>query len=784
MMFALSIAAGAELLAEELPGVGTDAVLAHKLARALHAKGPSYQARTAHLGAAGTPRYTNRLLLEDAPYLIQHAHNPVNWFPWGREAFAQAKAEDKPIFLSIGYATCHWCHVMAQESFDNVAIARVLNENFIAIKVDRERRPAVDNVYMTAARLMMESTGWPLSSFLTVNGNTFWAGTYFPPEQFSQLLKEISQSWRERRDDIERQAQRIATSVEELTRNKRATRRIDEATLENALAALRHARDPQYGGLGRGPKFPRASTYLFLIDHALRANDSAISSWIKFDLDAIANGGIHDLLGGGFHRYSVDRRWHIPHFEKMLYTQAQLLRVYLHAYQLLGEARYATVVARIVAFLDREMRHPEGGYFAALDADSPGGEGQYYLWTRTEIEKLLTPNLSALAIDWYQLSERGNFDGANVLHVSQNARVFAAKHGLSATQWGVYRTQIEQTLLARRAQRPRPARDEKIVTAWNAMLITALAEASLILEEPTYLTRAIACANFLLHAHRTEKNLLWRSTFQGHGGVNAVASDYAALIESLIALYDATRNSQWLTRATELQHILDENYWDAKSGAYFMSMAKRDVPLMARPKSLEDSAVPAGNAMALTALVGLNNRSADLAFEKRIDELLAAIAGDLRARPTAHTYALRGHEIFRRGDNGPIRYAARGAVRITTRQQRDRIAIELKIKPGWHIQAHEPLQEDLIGTSLSIAAPSAQGPSLQIIYPPAVIKNLSFREHRLALYEDEVVITAKGSRGAQQSTKILPLQLSLQACNNRVCLPPERVALNTPTTHR
>ena len=286
--------------AEELPAASIDPALAEELANVLRAKNPSYRPRTEHLNADASPRYTNRLLLEDSPYLTQHAHNPVNWFPWGADAFAKAKREDKPIFLSIGYSTCHWCHVMEKDSFDNVEIARFLNKHFIAIKVDRERRPDIDATYMTAVRLLTQSGGWPMSSFLTVDGNTFWAGTYYPPGEFSEVLRKINQSWLDRRADIEQQAEKIAGAVAELTRNKQAAQRIDHSVTEKALAELYQSRDQQYGGLGQDAKFPQASVYLFLIDNALRSGDANVAAWVKFDLDAIANGGIHDHIGGGF----------------------------------------------------------------------------------------------------------------------------------------------------------------------------------------------------------------------------------------------------------------------------------------------------------------------------------------------------------------------------------------------------------------------------------------------------------------------------------------------------
>jgi len=769
----------------EFPGARTEPAVARQLVNALRDKGTSYRPRTEHLNADGSPQYTNRLLLEDSPYLIQHAHNPVNWFPWGAEAFARARQEDKPIFLSIGYSTCHWCHVMERESFENVEIARTLNENFIAIKVDRERRPDIDNTYMTAVRLISDHGGWPMSSFLTVDAKTFWGGTYYPPETFAQLLREVSRSWSERRADIEAQAAKIAKDVNRLTGNKRAAQVVDRQVVESALAEIRRRRDTQHGGIGRAPKFPQESIYLFLIDYALRTGDAEIAAWIKFDLDAIADGGIHDHIGGGFHRYSTDARWLIPHFEKMLYNQAQLLRVYTQAYQLLGEARYASVARHIVKFLDREMTSPQGGYYSALDADSPGGEGLFYVWKRHDVETLLEPQLAPIAVDWYNITEHGNFNGANVLHLTHGADAIRGKYHLSRPQLGEHIEEIRETLLNARPARARPLRDEKIVTAWNGMVITALAEASIIFDDPAYLERAIACAEFLLRAHFNENGGLWRSTYSGIGGVRAVAADYAGLSESFIALYDATGDARWLDHAKGLQETLHEMYWDAEDGGYFMSVLAAGDPAMSRPKSLEDGAVPSGNAMALAMLAGLNARTADLVIEKHADELVAAIAGDLLELPSAHTYALRANEIFRHGGSGPARYAARGAVRISTRSEQDVLAIELDIKEGWHIQAHEPLHEDLIGTSVSLRGDQANGQLLNnTVYPRPMIKSLSFRGEELALYEGTVRIEAQFPPIDRQRRGLVSLQLTLQACDDRMCLPPEKIALSTRITPR
>ena len=776
-------AAACSVCAADIPGATIAPALATQLAAALQDKGPAYKPRTEHLNADGSPRYSNRLLLEDSPYLLQHAHNPVNWFPWGPEAFAQAQAQDKPIFLSIGYSTCHWCHVMEKESFDNIETATLINQNFIAIKVDREQRPDIDLTYMTAIRLLTQRGGWPMSSFLNVDGKTFWGGTYFKPSVFKPLLGEITELWSKQRPEIEARAEQIAKAVNDVTRNIRAVQALDQAVIESAVTALRKRRDQQRGGIGPAPKFPQESTYLFLLDQALRYGDAELAAWLKFDLDAIANGGIHDHIGGGFHRYSTDAEWRIPHFEKMLYNQAQLLRVYSHAYQLFADPRYARIVAGIVAFVERDLLSPHGGYYSAIDADSPGGEGSFYVWRRAELDALLDPQLAASAADWYTVDAAGNFEGANVLHLTRTAEAFAATNKLTVEQWYADVDDIRATLLLARAKRAQPLRDEKIVTSWNALLITALAEASVIFNRPDYLERATACAEFLLAHHYGNAGVLWRTTYRGPGGVRAIAADYAALSEAFIALYDASSEPRWLEHAKALLDALREDYWDADRGGYFMSAAADQGVAMARPKSLEDNAVASGNATALSALAGLNERVADLAVEAQAREQLLAITGDLEEAPTAHTYALRAHEIFRHGGSGPVRYAARGALRIVTNVVESKLAVAITIKDGWHINAHEHGFEDLVGSTLSVAAGEAGWELAGIKYPQPIKKSLSFHGSELALYEGQVRIEAQLAP-LKQTAGLLRLHLTLQACNDRECLPPEQVALNTYVTGR
>ncbi len=765
--------------ADVLPGINTplDTELAAQLAGSLAAKDAAYKPRTAHLDPSGKPLFTNRLLLEDSPYLLQHAHNPVNWYPWGDEAFAAARAQNKPIFLSIGYSTCHWCHVMEEESFDNIGIATLLNEHFIAIKVDREQRPDLDNTYMTAVRLLTERGGWPMSSFLNLEGKTFWGGTYYPRPKFRQLLGEINRVWDSERATIDERANKIMLAVADLTRNLRAVDQSAPALVDTAVEELRSRRDRSHGGFGQAPKFPQESTYLLLLDQAQRSADPELAAWLEFDLDALANGGIHDHVGGGFHRYATDRNWLIPHFEKMLYTQAQLLRVYTEAHQLLGGPRYARIAAKIVAFVERELMSEDGGFYSALDADSPGGEGSFYVWTPDQLQTLLGAERASRATAWFSVTDSGNFEQANVLHLQRSATQFAEQHGLSIAAWYAELDQIEAALLTARQERAGPLRDEKVVSAWNGLMITALSNAAAVFDEPRYLERALAGAEFVLSHHLDEYGKLWRSTYRGEGSVRAMAEDYAALAEAFVALYDATLDKRWLERAAALNAVLMSDYWDAESGGFFMSVADTQGVNIPRAKALEDNAVPSGNALALAALNAVNRRTADLALEGQVLEQMLALAGDLEQSPRAHTYALRAHEHFRHGEIGSFAYAGRGAIRADVRVDGDRVNVDVAVTEGWHVNAPNPGDPDLVGSQLAVRG-STPWRIVDIAYPAAMATRLKNRDDELELYAGRFSINGDLQPTGEAESGLVALALTLQACSDTACLAPETLTLN------
>ncbi|MBK1706711.1 thioredoxin domain-containing protein [Halochromatium glycolicum] len=614
----------------------TEAIATHppalqqRLDAALAAKGSDYAPRTEHLKPDGQPRFTNRLILEDSPYLLQHAHNPVDWYPWGPEAFEQARRENKLIFLSIGYSTCHWCHVMERESFEDLAIAELLNEHFIAIKVDREVHPDVDQTYMTAVELLAGRGGWPMSSILTPDGDTIDGGTYFPPAEFTRLLERARDLWQAQPDALRAQAERVARAVSRALDTQGQAAALDDAIIDRALAELLARHDELQGGFGLAPKFPQEPRLGLLLDQALRTGDDAALAAAIFTLKRMARGGIHDQVGGGFHRYAIDNDWLVPHFEKMLYNQAQLAQVYLAGWRLTADPNLARVTRRTLDYVLRDMTSPEGGFYSATDADSDGDEGRFFLWTPAELRAALPAEDADLAIRFHGVTETGNFEGRNILHVPVALDAFAAAEGVAPADLQQQLAQIHETLYQVREERPHPHRDEKILTAWNGMMISALAEAGAALEEPRYLAAAERAADLLWAEARPAPGQLTRVYLDGRASQPALLEDYAFLGAGLIALYDASADPRWLERARELTDALWSRFADPEGGGLFMGEASTDTPLMARPKDLSDGAMPSATSAALHLLAALDQRTDDLRYGQRAGALPAipAILGD------------------------------------------------------------------------------------------------------------------------------------------------------------
>jgi uncharacterized protein YyaL (SSP411 family) len=539
----------------------------------------------------------NRLADETSPYLLQHKDNPVDWHPWGEQALTRARQEDKPILVSIGYSSCHWCHVMERESFEDPDVAEYMNEHFVPIKVDREERPDVDAIYMEACQAMTGQGGWPLNVFLTPDQAPFYAGTYFPPvpaqgqPSWRQLLEAISEAWTERREEIRTGAPRIADRLQGAALLEPSTEIMDPRVLDEAVAGLREVFDPQWGGFGGPPKFPQASTVEFL----LRRGEADMT---RKTLTAMAARGMYDQIGGGFARYAVDAHWLVPHFEKMLYDNALLARTYLHGWQVLGDDLFRRVATETLDWALREMRGPEGGFYSALDADSEGVEGKFYVWERAEIAALIGEE----GANWFGTTGRGNFEGTNILTRGQE----------QPEQLGEWR----RTLYDARSKRVWPGLDDKRLCSWNALMISALADAGAVLERDDYLDAARTCADFVLTEMRDDSGRLLRTWKDGQGRLNAYLEDHAYLVEALLTLYEATFEPRWFTAARELADTMIERFADDERGGFFDTATDHE-KLVARRKSLEDNPIPAGNSSAAFGLLRLHALTGERDYEQR-----------------------------------------------------------------------------------------------------------------------------------------------------------------------
>jgi uncharacterized protein YyaL (SSP411 family) len=541
----------------------------------------------------------NRLARETSPYLLQHAENPVDWYPWGEEALARAREEDKPLLVSIGYSACHWCHVMERESFEDAEVAALMNEAFVCVKVDREERPDVDAVYMDAVQAMTGRGGWPLNAFLTPEGVPFYAGTYYPPAtrqnmpSWRMVLEGVRRAWSEQRDEIDEASQRIVERLRASAALQAPDAEVDAGSLDAAMTGLRRTYDADHGGWGGAPKFPAASA----IELLLRRGERTMA---LHTLRRMAGGGMYDQVGGGFSRYSVDNRWIVPHFEKMLYDNALLARAYLHAFQVSGEPFFERVACETLDWALRELRQEEGGFASALDADSEGVEGKFYVWRLDEVRAALDPELAEAAIEHFGMTEAGNFEGANipVRATSDPERIGEIKAGL----------------LAARERRVRPGLDDKRLTAWNALMISALADAGAVLGRADFRDAAVSAAEFVWRDLRDEGGRLLRSFNRGQARIGAYLEDHAYLLEALLTLYEATFDPRWFRAARELADTILERFADGERGGFFSTAADAE-PLIARRKELEDAPIPSGASAAAFGLLRLARLTGESRYE-------------------------------------------------------------------------------------------------------------------------------------------------------------------------
>jgi uncharacterized protein YyaL (SSP411 family) len=776
-------------------------------------------------------RPVNRLAKETSPYLLLHAHNPVDWYPWGPEAFARAKAENRPIFLSVGYSSCYWCHVMERESFEDAEIAKFLNAHFVCIKVDREERPDVDHIYMTALQAIGPGGGWPMSMFLTPDGRPFFGVTYLPPRDreghtgFLGLITAISKAWTEHRAEIDRSADGLSDAVKQRLRGEKG-RAIPLARdwAARGLEELAEQFDREYGGFGfnpgnpRRPKFPEPANLVFLLDqHHRKAEGRKIEpgaekaeggpaaplEMVRATLDHMARGGIRDHLAGGYHRYSTDRVWAVPHFEKMLYDNAQLASAYLMAFEVDGDPRWRAEAESIFSYIERSMTSPEGSFYSALDAETKAGEGAYYVWTRDEVKAVLGDGPDADAfVKVYGLTGEPNFEGGRYVLLEPRPRAEqAAALKTTPAELEARLAPSRAKLLAAREKRPAPMRDDKVLTGWNGLMIAAYADGYRVLRVEKYRRAAESAAGFLLQHLRTPDGRLLRTYRAGQAKLPAYLEDYAFLAHGLLRLHAATGDARWLREARALVERMIADFEDREAGGFFFT-AEGHESLLARPNDPLDNALPSGNSMAILGLLALHKATGDSTYLEHAGKALRAFSTTLSRLPYAMPVMLVGLERYLDQEHGPGRAAPEprvaaaddngtprtvaasarlvGDAAVAPGKEFDAVA-SITIGRGWHIYANPAGAPELRPTTLKLDPSSAGSASLiDVKYPAGEVKALaSTGSDRAALYEGEVQIKARIqlAEGAGPGPLRLTLTLNYQACNDRICLAPASQAI-------
>ncbi|NKB66037.1 MAG: DUF255 domain-containing protein [Candidatus Latescibacteria bacterium] len=744
------------------------------------------------------PPPTNHLAGETSPYLLLHAHNPVEWYPWGPEALERARREDKPIFLSVGYSTCYWCHVMERLVFTRADIAAQMNQRFINIKVDREERPDLDRIYMTATHLMTGHGGWPNSVFLTPDLEPFFAGTYFPPEEahgrpsFPQVMEAVDQYWTDRRAEVLQIAARMTELIREYESGRQTPPMAPDSVLVNrTLAAVKGRYDTYNGGFGGAPKFPPSIRLEALLEAWKREDDQAALDMASHTLEAMALGGIYDHVGGGFHRYATDAQWHVPHFEKMLYNQAQLAANYTRAYQTTGEEAWRRKAADIFTFVAREMTHPDGGFYSALDAETEAVEGLYYLWTREAIEETLGTEAEAF-FEVYDLAPMPEGEGS-VLYQRQPLEKAAQQLETTLEALLKRRAQWRERLLAKRTQRLYPLLDDKVLTAWNGMMIGAYAQGYQMLGDPTYRLAAERAAEFVLQHLQKPDGGLQRVYRLQVAKYDAYLEDYAFLAQGLLQLYRATDEPRWLHQGQRLADAMVERFWDQTDHGFFFVEGGGD--LIVRSKNAQDAALPSANAVATHVLLELAQLTGQASYHQRAGETLFAFGGVMHASPAGFVHligaaqryleageqglsplALSGPAALQSHDSKAPAIAVRAFATVArpTPGQDFHLEAHLQVPPGWHINANPASAPELIPTSLTLNTDLP----LELVgldYPPAEPFYSTLTQDTLAVYQNDVALTARvrleeGARLGQQSQVRLLVQY--QACDDSRCLPP------------
>jgi uncharacterized protein YyaL (SSP411 family) len=598
-------------------------------------------------------RRPNRLIHEKSPYLLQHAYNPVDWYPWSEEAFKKAKVQNKPVFVSIGYSSCHWCHVMEKESFDNDEVAKLMNETFICIKVDREERPDLDSAYMVVCQLMGRSCGWPLNIIMTPDKNPFFAASYISKnDRFGlvgmvDLIPQIEEIWKTRKFDLENIGNDIKRRMEIFER-RTLGKELGKDVLDDAYEKFVLSFDEQNGGFGHAPKFPTPHNLLFLLRYWNQTKEKTALAMVEKTLRTMRLGGIFDQIGFGFHRYSTDAEWLVPHFEKMLYDQALLALAYTEAYHATGAGKFKLTAKEVLEYVLRDLASPEGGFYTAEDADSKGEEGKFYLWTEEEIRKVLRPEDADLAVSLFGIKTGGNYDeairrrnGKNILHFPKPIAQVASESHLSLDELVLKLGKIRKLLFETREKRVRPEKDYKILVDWNGLMIATLARASQVFSEPHYLQAAVKASNFILEKMKSENETLYHRYAKGEKAIDGFLDDYAFLVWGFIEIYEACFEDKYLQVALELTKTMILRFWDEKDGGFYFTAKGTDNAMVQR-KEVYDGSVPSGNSVALLNLLRLARLTGDSTYEEMTSQILKVFSEEVKSTPVAHTFMLAG----------------------------------------------------------------------------------------------------------------------------------------------
>ncbi len=804
-------------------------VVASNFGVVAHAAEDSHSHEAGLKNPDGTWRWTNALIRETSPYLLLHAHNPVDWYPWGPEALERAKVENKPIFLSIGYSTCYWCHVMERKVFSNPEIANLMNTSFINIKVDREERPDLDEIYMTATQIMTGSGGWPNSVFLTPELLPFFGGTYFPPEDsrgrpgFPRVLKALHEVWMNQQAEVIAQSEKITEVITQATAAAPASigeTSLDRKLISTAVQALQSRYDATYGGFGGAPKFPSPTNLELLLSEYQRDSSKSTLEMVTNTLDKMAYGGMYDQIGGGFHRYSVDAQWLVPHFEKMLYDNAQLAKVYLHTYQLTKNPRYRRVAEEIFTFVSREMTSTEGGFYSALDAEVDAEEGKSYVWTREQIQKILEKRDAKLFMRVYGVDKGPNFEGGtNILYLPAPVSSVAKSLKKSEADLHSELKPLKTKLLVAREKRKQPLLDTKIITSWNGLMIDAFAYGYEVLGEKQYREVAEKAARFNLKYLRASNGQLMRTYRDGIAKYNGYLDDYAFLVRGLLGLHRATGEDTWLNEARLLTDTMNQLFWDDKNGGFYFTLANQK-HLVVRTKNPYDSSLPSGNAVAVNNLLTLVLLVGEKDYLDKAEKTLQGFAGMMEQSPRALMHMLFATNRYlstdwtkvgagHRGGSSQFGLDTEGMSEINlfglpkaprALPSEDEllrlvasipskedifpgnvfdVEIQIELAEGWHINANPSSWDLLIPTTVSIG-PDASVEILSVTYPKGTPFHADWMETPISVYEGDVTVKMKLKlKPGETIEKAFPLNIDVryQACDAHRCLPPSTATI-------